>query len=219
MIEVEARGRVDTAPLVARLVWACRTLGVRRASIGLMVVDAEEMAAINGEHRGTPEPTDVLAFPVDGPEAMDWPDEGPPPELGDVFSAAGGAALVWHPDQVLTSPQAGGGSDLEIAIDRIVLGEVPPPGVDSVASAAAARSEVIEQRQVCVTAQDVAIARIHLVNPTQRKAAHRVEITGDCRNSRNWRGKPGGVKETRKTGDFVVLIDRNVFCARSAVEG
>jgi probable rRNA maturation factor len=49
-----------------------------------MVVDPEEMAAINGEHRGTPEPTDVLAFPVDGPEAMDWPHEGPPPELGDV---------------------------------------------------------------------------------------------------------------------------------------
>ena len=29
------------------------------------------MAAINGEHRGKPEPTDVLAFPVDGPEALD----------------------------------------------------------------------------------------------------------------------------------------------------
>ena len=84
MIEVEARGRVDTAPLVARLVWACEALGVLRASLGLMVVEPEEMAAINGEHRGTPEPTDVLAFPVDGPEAMAWPDEGPPPELGDV---------------------------------------------------------------------------------------------------------------------------------------
>jgi probable rRNA maturation factor len=85
MIEVEARGEgVDTAPLVARLVWTCERLGVERASMGLMVVGPDEMAAINGEHRDKPTPTDVLAFPVDGPEALDWPADGPPPELGDV---------------------------------------------------------------------------------------------------------------------------------------
>ena len=85
MIEVEARGEgVDTAPLVARLVWTCERLGVERASMGLMVVGPGEMAAINGEHRDRPEPTDVLAFPVNGPEARDWPADGPPPELGDV---------------------------------------------------------------------------------------------------------------------------------------
>ena len=83
MIEVEARGD-GTGPLVARLVWACGRLGVERATIGLMVVGAEEMAAINAEHRDRPEPTDVLAFPVDGPEATVWPLDGPPPELGDV---------------------------------------------------------------------------------------------------------------------------------------
>ena len=85
MIEVEARGGdADVAPLVARLVWACGRLGVERATMGLMVVGPDEMAAINGEHRGTPTPTDVLAFPVDGPDALDWPADGPPPELGDV---------------------------------------------------------------------------------------------------------------------------------------
>ncbi len=85
MIEVEARGgHADVAPLVARLVWVCGRLGVERATMGLMVVGADEMAAINGEHRGTPVPTDVLAFPVDGPDALDWPADGPPPELGDV---------------------------------------------------------------------------------------------------------------------------------------
>jgi probable rRNA maturation factor len=85
VIEVEARGGADdTAPLVARLVWACERLGVERASLGLMVVGPAEMAAINGEHRGTRTPTDVLAFPVDGPQARDWPEQGPPPELGDV---------------------------------------------------------------------------------------------------------------------------------------
>jgi probable rRNA maturation factor len=84
MIEVEARGGADTAPLVARLVWACDRLGVGRATMGLMVVGRDEMAAINRDHRGLPEPTDVLAFPVDGADAIDWPTEGPPPELGDV---------------------------------------------------------------------------------------------------------------------------------------
>jgi len=84
MIEVEARGDADMAPLVARLEWALGRLGVERATVGLMVVGPDEMAAINGDHRGRPEPTDVLAFPVDGPEALDWAGEGPPPELGDV---------------------------------------------------------------------------------------------------------------------------------------
>jgi probable rRNA maturation factor len=84
MIEVEARGGADTVPLVARLVWACDRLGVGRATMGLMVVGPDEMAVINGDHRGTPEPTDVLAFPVDGPDALGWPADGPPPELGDV---------------------------------------------------------------------------------------------------------------------------------------
>lgn len=85
MIEVEARGdAAQAAPLVARLVWACERLGVSRASMGLLIVGPDEMARINGEHRGAPAPTDVLAFPVDGPEATEWPDDGPPPELGDV---------------------------------------------------------------------------------------------------------------------------------------
>ena len=84
MIEVEARGGPDTAPLVARLVWACDRLGVERASMGLMIVGADEMAVINRDHRGRPEPTDVLAFPVDGPDALRWRPDGPPPELGDV---------------------------------------------------------------------------------------------------------------------------------------
>lgn len=85
MIEVEARGaQAETAPLVTRLEWACERLGVRRATVGLMIVGTDEMARINGEHRGTPTPTDVLAFPVDGPEALEWPDDGPPAELGDV---------------------------------------------------------------------------------------------------------------------------------------
>lgn len=87
MIEVEARSEldVDVAPLAALLERVCRHLGVERASVGLLLVGPDDMASINGEHRGRPEPTDVLAFPIDGPDVADgWPSNGPAPELGDI---------------------------------------------------------------------------------------------------------------------------------------
>ena len=87
MIDVEARSAVDVdvAPLVALIDRVCRHLGLVRASVGLMIVGPDEMTRINGDHRSLPEPTDVLAFPIDGPEAMDgWPADGPAPELGDI---------------------------------------------------------------------------------------------------------------------------------------
>jgi probable rRNA maturation factor len=90
LIEVEARvgagaAATDLVPLVDRVRFACARVGVARATVGLLVVSPDEMAAINGEHRGKPEPTDVLSFPVDGPDARAWPDGGPPPELGDIL--------------------------------------------------------------------------------------------------------------------------------------
>ncbi len=90
MIEVEARaepgaGPADLEALAAAVRAACARLGLERATVGLLVVGPDEMARVNAEHRSLPEPTDVLAFPVDGPEARaGWPVEGPPPELGDV---------------------------------------------------------------------------------------------------------------------------------------
>jgi probable rRNA maturation factor len=90
LIEVEARlgdgaTATDLTPLVDAVVFACGRVGLTRATVGLVVVSPDEMASINGEHRGKAEPTDVLSFPVDGPEARDWPDDGPPPELGDIL--------------------------------------------------------------------------------------------------------------------------------------
>ena len=87
MIEVQARAEApcDLDAMVGRLVWACGRLGIARASVGLMVVGADEMAALNAEHRGEEGPTDVLSFPVDGPDALaGWPEDGPEPELGDI---------------------------------------------------------------------------------------------------------------------------------------
>jgi len=81
----EGVGPVDLDALAGRVRFTCARVGVERATVGLMVIGPDEMARINGEHRDKPTPTDVLSFPVDGPEALDWPDEGPPPELGDII--------------------------------------------------------------------------------------------------------------------------------------
>lgn len=86
MIEITARAPVgvDTGPIERRLRGACDRLGVDRASLGLMIVGAPEMAAINLRHRGIDAATDVLAFPIDGGELGVADPAGPPPELGDV---------------------------------------------------------------------------------------------------------------------------------------
>lgn len=86
MIEIEAQAEPEVAAALEEVVrFTCGRLGVERATMGLMVVGPEEMARINWEHRQKPEPTDVLAFPVDGPDVLEgWPEDGPPPELGDV---------------------------------------------------------------------------------------------------------------------------------------
>ena len=90
LIEIEASAADGLAPvdldqLADHVRLACARVGVERATVGLMVIGPDEMARINGEHRDKPTPTDVLSFPVDGPEALDWPDDGPPPELGDII--------------------------------------------------------------------------------------------------------------------------------------
>ena len=86
MIEIAAQAPPEVAARLGEVLeFACAQLAIERATLGLMVVGPEQMAEINGAHRDLPVPTDVLAFPVDGPELADgWPDDGPAPELGDI---------------------------------------------------------------------------------------------------------------------------------------
>lgn len=102
-------------------------------------------------------------------------------ELGDVFSAADGKTLAWYPDQVIIEPRT------------------EPP------------ASLVERRQVCVTEDDVVLARVHLTNTTNEPRTHRIEVAGDCRKSFDWRNKPGGEKVTRREGDVVLMLDKNVF--------
>jgi probable rRNA maturation factor len=58
---------------------AASTAGVRDGHVAIEFVDAERIVELNARHRGKPEPTDVLSFPID--EAGD---PVGPRELGDV---------------------------------------------------------------------------------------------------------------------------------------
>ena len=54
--------------------------GVEDGHVAIELIREGKMRTLNYAHRGVDEPTDVLAFPLDGPE----PGAGPR-ELGDVF--------------------------------------------------------------------------------------------------------------------------------------
>ena len=65
---------------VQRLVGiALASAGVEDGHVAVEFVDAERITELNARHRGKPEPTDVLSFPVDEED-----DPVGPRELGDV---------------------------------------------------------------------------------------------------------------------------------------
>jgi probable rRNA maturation factor len=81
VLEVEVIGSAAIDPVeVERLAAvAAASGGVEDGHVAVQFVDAEQIAALNGAHRGSDGPTDVLSFPVDeaGKAAG-------PRELGDV---------------------------------------------------------------------------------------------------------------------------------------
>jgi probable rRNA maturation factor len=110
-VEVFGAGLTPAAPAareVERLcVLATASAGIADGHLAIEYVDAATIARLNGEHRGKPEPTDVLSFPIDGADptpptvrAQDGasddagdrhslvgniPSAGAPRELGDVI--------------------------------------------------------------------------------------------------------------------------------------
>jgi probable rRNA maturation factor len=58
---------------------ALAAAGVGDGHLAIEIVDSERIQELNREHRGKDEPTDVLAFPLDGPGPV-----AGPRELGDV---------------------------------------------------------------------------------------------------------------------------------------
>ncbi len=68
---------------------ALEAAGVDDGHLSIELVSAERIHHLNREHRGPDQPTDVLAFPVDGPGAV-----AGPRELGDVVICPEQAADV-----------------------------------------------------------------------------------------------------------------------------
>ena len=80
-LEVEVVGTALDAELVERAcVLAAATAGVEEGHVAVAFVGADEIAALNAEHRGKEGPTDVLSFPVDGDDPLALGER----ELGDV---------------------------------------------------------------------------------------------------------------------------------------
>ena len=87
MIEVEVLGDggagAPPEPEVQRLLGiALASAGVDEGHVAVEYVDAARIATLNAEHRGKPQPTDVLSFPIDGVGAIGLPSALR--ELGDI---------------------------------------------------------------------------------------------------------------------------------------
>lgn len=127
--------------------------------------------------------------------------------MTDVFSAADGQTLRWFPDYVLVTSQGDPtGATGNVNVDRLEIGVGTPPPPAEVS-----KDTTFEQRQVCVTQDDVVVSRIFVTNLGAAPVTHRIAVRGDCRQSADFRAGPGGEKATRHLGDFVLLTDRNVF--------
>jgi probable rRNA maturation factor len=85
VIEVDVDNRsgaeVDEAAAVELSRRVLAGEGVASGELGLLFVGPEESRALKREHLGVDEPTDALAFPIDG---LDPVPDGVPRQLGDV---------------------------------------------------------------------------------------------------------------------------------------
>jgi probable rRNA maturation factor len=86
-VAVDERGATE----LARRVLA--TEGIDSGELGLVFVGPEESRALKLEHLGIDEPTDALAFPIDGLD--DLPD-GLPRQLGDVVVCPQVVGVEWR---------------------------------------------------------------------------------------------------------------------------
>ena len=88
-LDVEVIGNAPGAPPpaeVERLVGlALASAGIADGHVAVEWVEEERIQELNAEHRGRPEPTDVLSFPID--EDGDVPGDVPR-ELGDIVICA-----------------------------------------------------------------------------------------------------------------------------------
>jgi probable rRNA maturation factor len=85
MVEIEVANRsgaeLDIAAAAELIRAVLHEEGVDDGELGLQLVGPEEIQTLKREHLGIDEPTDALAFPIDGRDPLP---EGMPRQLGDV---------------------------------------------------------------------------------------------------------------------------------------
>jgi probable rRNA maturation factor len=97
MVEIEVVNRsgaeldLGAASSLIREVLAAE--GIGDGELGLQLVGPEEMRALKREHLGLDEPTDALAFPIDGRDVLP---EGLPRQLGDVVLCPQVVGGLWR---------------------------------------------------------------------------------------------------------------------------
>jgi probable rRNA maturation factor len=77
---VPAAGLPPAEEVERLLALALGSAGIDDGHVAVEFVGAERIAELNEAHRGRPEPTDVLSFPIDGEDGA----TGGPLELGDI---------------------------------------------------------------------------------------------------------------------------------------
>jgi probable rRNA maturation factor len=80
--------------------------------ISITLVDPARMAELNAEHMGKTGPTDVLAFPIDGPGDPGLGGDGPPRMIGD---------LVLCPEVAAGQATAGVEAEIDLLVAHGVL--------------------------------------------------------------------------------------------------
>jgi probable rRNA maturation factor len=73
----QSQKTVDEAGLVALARMVMESVGVEESEVSILVVDRTVMTELNRRFMGEDRPTDVLAFPIDGPLPASGPPDGP----------------------------------------------------------------------------------------------------------------------------------------------
>ena len=73
----QSQKAVDETGLVALARQVMASLGVEESEVSILVVDRTVMTELNARYMGEERPTDVLAFPIDGPLPASGPPDGP----------------------------------------------------------------------------------------------------------------------------------------------
>ena len=97
MVTVEVANRsgveVDQAGAVALARAVLAEEGIADGELGLAFVSPDEIQTLKHEHLGVDEPTDVLAFPIDGRDELP---EGVPRQLGDAVLCPQVVGEAWR---------------------------------------------------------------------------------------------------------------------------